>query len=133
MLVRSRKYIDRARLKPYNTSSKYNFHPLVSEGSREVANLNERKNPHAPLNGVKEFVHLSCSELVVLGIFDHIYTTIILLDISPKIVVTNCHIQVLVLKTIDEINTFTFTFTSTFGFLFIRTSGFGLLYQFKGG
>ena len=30
-----------------------------SEVSREVANLTERKNPHAPLFGVKEFVRLS--------------------------------------------------------------------------
>ena len=26
--------------------------------SREVANLNERKNPHTPVYGVKEFVSL---------------------------------------------------------------------------
>ena len=30
-----------------------------SEASREVANLNEIKNPHTPVNGVKEFVCLS--------------------------------------------------------------------------
>ena len=29
-------------------------YPPVSEASREVANLNERKNPHAPVYGVKE-------------------------------------------------------------------------------
>ena len=27
--------------------------------SREVANLTERKNPHTPVYGFKEFVHLS--------------------------------------------------------------------------
>ena len=33
-----------------------NFHyPLASEASREEANLNERKNPHTPVYGVKEF------------------------------------------------------------------------------
>ena len=31
----------------------------ASEASREVANLTERKNPHTPLYGVKEFVCLS--------------------------------------------------------------------------
>ena len=35
------------------------FYPLASEASREVANLTERKNPHTPVYGVKEFVHLS--------------------------------------------------------------------------
>ena len=35
------------------------FNPPASEASREVANLSERKNPHAPLYGVKEFVCLS--------------------------------------------------------------------------
>ena len=30
-----------------------------SEASREVANLTERKNPHIPVYGVKEFVCLS--------------------------------------------------------------------------
>ena len=33
-------------------------HP-ASEASREVANLTERKKPHTPVNGVKEFVSLS--------------------------------------------------------------------------
>ena len=31
-------------------------YPPASEASREVANLTERKNPHAPVYGVKEFV-----------------------------------------------------------------------------
>ena len=31
----------------------------VSEASREVANLTERKNTHPPVYGVKEFVCLS--------------------------------------------------------------------------
>ena len=31
----------------------------ASEGSREVANLIERKNPHTPVYGVKEFICLS--------------------------------------------------------------------------
>ena len=33
--------------------------PPASKGSREVANLTERKNPHAPVYGVKEIVRLS--------------------------------------------------------------------------
>ena len=33
-----------------------------SEASREVANLTERKNPHAPVYGVKEFVCLSVTK-----------------------------------------------------------------------
>ena len=36
------------------------FHfPPASEASREVAILTERKNPHMPVYGVKEFVCLS--------------------------------------------------------------------------
>ena len=34
-------------------------HPPASKVSREVANLTERKNPHVPVYGVKEFVLLS--------------------------------------------------------------------------
>ena len=34
------------------------IYPLASEGSREEANLTERKNPHTPKYGVKEFVRL---------------------------------------------------------------------------
>ena len=34
-------------------------YPPASEASREVANLTERKNPHTPAYGVKEFVCLS--------------------------------------------------------------------------
>ena len=34
-------------------------YPLASEASREVANLTRRKNLHAPVYGVKEFVCLS--------------------------------------------------------------------------
>ena len=35
------------------------FYPPASKVSREVANLTERKNPHTPVYGVKEFVRLS--------------------------------------------------------------------------
>ena len=34
-------------------------YPPASEASREVANLTERKNPHTPVYGVKEFVCVS--------------------------------------------------------------------------
>ena len=34
------------------------IYPLASEASREVENLTERKNPHTPVYGVKEFVCL---------------------------------------------------------------------------
>ena len=34
----------------------------ASEVSREVANLTERKNPHTPVYGVKEFVCLSVTK-----------------------------------------------------------------------
>ena len=32
------------------------FYPPASQASREVTNLTERKNPHTPVYGVKEFV-----------------------------------------------------------------------------
>ena len=35
------------------------FYPPATKASREVANLTERKNPHALVNGVKELVRLS--------------------------------------------------------------------------
>ena len=35
------------------------FYPPAVEASKEVANLTKRKNPHAPVYGVKEFVCLS--------------------------------------------------------------------------
>ena len=35
------------------------INPPASEASEEVANLTERKNPHTPAQGVKEFVCLS--------------------------------------------------------------------------
>ena len=35
------------------------YHPPASEASRELANITERKNPHTPVYGVKEFVCLS--------------------------------------------------------------------------
>ena len=35
------------------------FNPPASEASREVVNFIERKNPHTPVYGVKEFVCLS--------------------------------------------------------------------------
>ena len=36
-----------------------NVIPLRAKRVREVANLTERKNPHTPVYGVKEFVRLS--------------------------------------------------------------------------
>ena len=36
--------------------------PPASKASREVANLTERKNPHTPVYGVKEFVCLSVTK-----------------------------------------------------------------------
>ena len=35
------------------------YYPPASKASRKVANLTERKNPHTPVYGVKEFVCLS--------------------------------------------------------------------------
>ena len=46
------------------------FYPPAREASREVANLTERKNLHTPLNGVKEFVHLSVKILRKQLIYD---------------------------------------------------------------
>ena len=44
----------------YNASIKtVKLNPPASKASREVAILTERKNPHTPLYGVKEFVCLS--------------------------------------------------------------------------
>ena len=43
------------------------IHPPASEASREVANLTERKNPHTPVYGVKDFVCPSVTN------FDHNY------------------------------------------------------------
>ena len=38
--------------------------PPASKASRDVAKLTERKNPHTPVYGVKEFVRLSvCDKL----------------------------------------------------------------------
>ena len=46
---------------------KWSILSLVSEASREVANLTERKNLHTPVYGVKEFVCLSiCEKIVIL-------------------------------------------------------------------
>ena len=42
---------------PDKKSNKH--YPPASEARREVANLTERKNPHTPVYGVKEFVCLS--------------------------------------------------------------------------
>ena len=40
------------------------LYPPESEAGREVANLTERKNPHASVYGAKEFVCLSvCDKL----------------------------------------------------------------------
>ena len=38
------------------------YFPPASEASREVANLTRRKNPHPPVNGVKEFVCIVASK-----------------------------------------------------------------------
>ena len=35
------------------------MYPPASKANREAANLTERKNPHTPVYGVKEFVCLS--------------------------------------------------------------------------
>ena len=48
-----------------------------SKASSEVANLTERKNPHTPVHGVKEFVRLSVCPLQIL-------TPIILSFIKPE-------------------------------------------------
>ena len=40
-------------------------YPPVSEASREVANLTLRKNPHTPVNGVKEFFCLQIGDSTV--------------------------------------------------------------------
>ena len=45
--------------RPESRNDNIYFNPLASEASREVANLTERKNPHTPVYGVKEFVCLS--------------------------------------------------------------------------
>ena len=42
-----------------NYSNIFKILSPASEASREVANLTERKNPHSPIYGVKEFVYLS--------------------------------------------------------------------------
>ena len=42
----------------YSNLKQLNY-PPASEVSREVADLTERKNPHTPIYGVKEFVRLS--------------------------------------------------------------------------
>ena len=39
-------------------------YPPASEASREVTNLTERKNPHTPVSGVKEFVCLSVTDFL---------------------------------------------------------------------
>ena len=41
------------------------FIPLQARRVREVANLTERKNPHISVYGVKEFVCLSVTILIV--------------------------------------------------------------------
>ena len=48
-------------------------YPPASKASSEVANVYERKNPHTPVYGVKEFVHLSVCLSVVN--FDPNFTT----------------------------------------------------------
>ena len=39
-------------------------YPPASKANREEANLTERKNPHTPVYGVKEFVHLSVCDII---------------------------------------------------------------------
>ena len=46
----------------WNTGLNLVHYPPASEASREVANLTEIKNPHAPVYGVKEFVRLSVTK-----------------------------------------------------------------------
>ena len=40
------------------------IYPPASKASREVVNLTERKNPHTPVYGVKEFVCLSVVPII---------------------------------------------------------------------
>ena len=42
-----------------DTNAMFFYNLPVTEASKEVANLTERKNPHTPVYGVKEFVCLS--------------------------------------------------------------------------
>ena len=44
--------------KKVNSSVSWKMYPPASEASREKANLTERKNPHTPEYGVKDFVCL---------------------------------------------------------------------------
>ena len=45
---------------------KKSIYPSVSEASREVTNFTERKNPHTPINGVKD-------EILFLGVLIGVY------------------------------------------------------------
>ena len=40
--------------------SREHLYPPASKASREVANLTERKNPHTPVYGDKEFLSVCC-------------------------------------------------------------------------
>ena len=42
----------------------YELYPPESKVSKEEANLTERKNPHTPVYGVKEFVCLSVCYII---------------------------------------------------------------------
>ena len=44
---------------PFHAGLTNKGNPPVSKARREAANLTERKNPHAPVYGVEEFVCLS--------------------------------------------------------------------------
>ena len=46
----------KSSMSPDRFIDKQDFYPPASEVSREAANLTERKNPHTPVYGVKEFV-----------------------------------------------------------------------------
>ena len=48
------RFVTNINLISVSVQFKYNF--PTSKASREVANLNERKNPHTPVNGVKEYI-----------------------------------------------------------------------------
>ena len=52
------------RIKVLQRKGEANYYPNppASKASGEVANLTERKNPHAPVYGVKEFVCLSVTK-----------------------------------------------------------------------
>ena len=68
------------RIKVLQRKGEANYYPNppASKASGEVANLTERKNPHAPVYGVKEFVCLSVTK------FDPNYLRTIKKDFEHK-------------------------------------------------